>query len=692
MNRLSKFGLQNLILVAGVALVACQQTPPSASLSLQLAAVGTNYYLDCSATSNGTGTQASPWNTLTTVNATTFAAGSSVLIKRGTSCSGMLSPQGSGNASSINTIGAYGTGANPIIAGGSNQAAIKLYNQQHWRIENLETSGGNPYGVFISGNQAAIFERIQLINLTVHDVGGTATQKETGLVVVTGQSKDTAFNNVLIDGVTAYNTQQWSGIMVGGDNYESLGFTGSVANTNVTIQNSTVYNTYGDGIVLFHVTNGLIQNSIAHDVGKIPTTGVGTPNGIWTWWCNTCTVQYNEVYNVASPGYDGGAFDIDYWNDNNIVQYNYGHDNQGYCVAVLGAGGRATTNSIVRYNVCANNGRRAGWGWGLGSQQGDVWFNTWAGGSVDGVQVYNNTFYWNPASNEPVLVNKGANLSGTNPRFFRNNIVISTVDKLIWSDNTLSFNNNLYWFTGSTAPYWGYNGGWWTSLSSYAAGSGQDSQSLYANPNLNSLGYHAVGRPVAQYTLLSNSLAINAGVDLGNTGNKDFFGNTAPRSSGYDLGANESIFGNLIRNPSFETTTNWNHWWDSVVNLSSVAFYSSAGGHSGTKRLSHWSALGAYKQYTYQTLAGLPSGTYTLKTWLQTSGGLGKISFGAKNCNGSGIQELSLPTAFNGAWVQYSTQITVSSNSSSCEFFVWSESLGGATRWANFDDLELVKN
>jgi hypothetical protein len=682
--------MRYLILVLMAVFVACQQTTPE-SARLQLAATGITYYLDCAAASNGGGTQTSPWNSLGTVNATTFSPGSSLLLKRGTTCTGMLYPKGSGDSSSLNTIGAYGTGAAPIVSGGSNQAAIKLYNQQHWRIENLETTGGNPYGVFVSGNQAATFNRIQLVNLTVHDVGGVATQKETGLVVVTGQSKDTAFNDVLIDGISAYNTQQWSGILVGGDNYESLGFTGSVANSNVTIQNSTVYNTYGDGIVLFHVNNGLIQNSVAHDVGKIPNTGVGTPNGIWTWWCNTCTVQFNEVYNVASPSVDGGAFDIDYWNDNNIVQYNYGHDNQGYCIAVFGAGGRATTNSIVRYNVCANNGRLAGWGTGLGSRQGDFYLNTWNGGSVDGVQVYNNTFYWDPASNEPVVVNKGTNLTGSSPRVFRNNIIVSTVDKLIWSDSSLSFNNNLYWYTGSTSPYWGYNNGWWTSLASYATATGQDAQSLYANPLLNSLGYHAVGKPTTQYTLQAASPAINAGVNLGNMGSRDFFGNTAPKSSGFDLGANESAFGNLIQNPSFENAaSNWNNWWDSGINPASVAYFSSQGGRTGTNRLTHWSAQTAYKQYTFQPITGLPSGTYTLKTWLQTSGGLGKISLGAKNCNGAGIQELSLPTAANGTWVQYSTQVTLSG--ANCEIFVWSESAGGAQRWANFDDLELVKN
>src|SRR5689334_21481087 len=73
----------------------------------QIAHAAGTYYVDCSAGSNGNGTQASPWNTLTTVNATTFAAGDSILLKRGTTCHGQLWPKGSGVSGSPITLDAY---------------------------------------------------------------------------------------------------------------------------------------------------------------------------------------------------------------------------------------------------------------------------------------------------------------------------------------------------------------------------------------------------------------------------------------------------------------------------------------------------------------------------------------------------------------------------------------------------------
>ncbi|MGA7929792.1 MAG: hypothetical protein WCA20_27840, partial [Candidatus Sulfotelmatobacter sp.] len=73
------------------------------------------YYLDCSAGQNGDGSQASPWNSLMSVNAYTFLPGDRLLLNRGTACNGALTPQGSGAANAPIVIDAYGTGAQPVI-------------------------------------------------------------------------------------------------------------------------------------------------------------------------------------------------------------------------------------------------------------------------------------------------------------------------------------------------------------------------------------------------------------------------------------------------------------------------------------------------------------------------------------------------------------------------------------------------
>ncbi|HVF25267.1 MAG TPA: hypothetical protein VNA23_05215, partial [Anaerolineales bacterium] len=95
------------------------------------------YYVDCSTATNGTGTQASPWNNLTTVNARTFAPGDNLLFKRGTTCTGFFYFSSAGTSSNRITIGAYGTGSLPIINGNFAQAAVELMNPSYVTMKDL---------------------------------------------------------------------------------------------------------------------------------------------------------------------------------------------------------------------------------------------------------------------------------------------------------------------------------------------------------------------------------------------------------------------------------------------------------------------------------------------------------------------------------------------------------------------------
>jgi len=168
-------------------------------------AAGNIYYVDSVNgidTNNGTSTSTA-WKTLSKVTSTTFVAGDKILLKRGQTFTGMLWPKGSGTSGSPIGIGSYGTGTLPIISAGVNSAAIKLYNQEYWTIDSIETTGGDPYGIFISGDIANnILDYFRITNCVVHNVGGEATtpnDKSNGLIimaVINGQQ----FNDVVIDG------------------------------------------------------------------------------------------------------------------------------------------------------------------------------------------------------------------------------------------------------------------------------------------------------------------------------------------------------------------------------------------------------------------------------------------------------------------------------------------------------------
>lgn len=436
---------------------------------------GTTYHVDCAAGSDaapGTTAEAA-WRTTAKVSATTFAPGDAVLFRRGTRCSGMLWPKGSGEAGRPIRIGSYGRGARPVIDGGGEPAAIKLFNQQGWEIEDVETTGGRLHGVSIGGD-AGRLKHFRLRNAVVHDVTGEVTTKLSGLVAILADGAAT-IEDVVIDGVIAHHTTQWAGVIVRGASRENRA-------RDVTVRNTIVHDVFGDGIVLFQVENGLIEKSAAWLTGLQPVQTIGTPNGIWTWRCRKCTVQLTEGFFVDSPGVDGGVYDIDWGNDDNVVQHNYGHDAQGYCASVFGAAREVTTNSVVRYNVCVNNGRSPK----LALRQGDLYISTWDGGALDGVLVHNNTFYWNPPIDAPAVRMDQAEFTGSRPNRFSNNVVHSRVPSMIHSSTRLRFEGNVYWYAGSDSPRWSYGG---AELSSAVGGE-------FVDPRLDALLRPVPGSPL----------------------------------------------------------------------------------------------------------------------------------------------------------------------------------------------------
>ena len=510
--------------------------PPTNPTPPTVAAVS---YVDCSAPTNGTGTQTSPWNTLASVSATTFNAGDQLLFKRGMTCSGLLAPLGSGTTASPIVIDAYGTGPQPIIDGGMNAAAIELNNQQGWEINNLEVVGGNYYGILINDvTPSTTYTHFRLTNLNIHGAHFATVNLDDSSEVLFSLGYGDAFTDVVIDGVVAHDSEVSDGILVvAGDAWGS-----GVLGNNITIQNSTAYNVDGNGMVIEAATNGLEQNNVAYNTGHCALRTGCSPNssaGIWEQFCHGCIVQNNESYlNQTWDGFDGSDYDIDVWDSNMIVQYNYGHDSAGYCVSTFSAINVVGTDNIIRYNVCSNNSQLVN-----SSDPCEIDISTWEGGTLNGLQIYNNTIYFNPGTPGAAIHTSYATFSGSNPNLIENNIIYSTVPWLINTTSDFKLDNNIYFTTGA-APDWNLDGTDYTSLASYQSVTGQDAHSLFTDPMVTTPTYHSVARPTSAFTLLPGSPAIGSGSDVCasipapcSMGTQDFWGNPLPTSSGFNIGA-----------------------------------------------------------------------------------------------------------------------------------------------------------
>jgi hypothetical protein len=178
----------------------------------------------------------------------------------------------------------------------------------------------------------------------------------------------------------------------------------------------------------------------------------------------------------------------------------------------------------VRYNVCVNNGRSPK----LARRQGDLFLSTWDGGTLDGVRIHNNTFYWNPPIDVPVVQMDHADFTGSRPNVFQGNLIHSAVPSMIHTSDALRFDRNLYWHVGSREPRWSYGGREHVGFPAYRRDSGQDAAGLFADPKLT-----ATMRP------RSASPAIDAGASVGGGETGDAFGTPVPRGKAPDIGAVE---------------------------------------------------------------------------------------------------------------------------------------------------------
>jgi hypothetical protein len=523
-------------------------------------AAGTIYYIDCvggNDANNGMSTS-SPWKTFTNTNSRTFQPGDQILLKRGTLCYGIgtLKPLGSGTTANPITIGAYGTGALPHIDCGTGSpyfSCVLVKDQEAWVIRDLEVSGtpvdkfNGPAGIYIENTIAGAKSYFRIYNVIAHDlyygisISGYKSGNSGELYgSITGNN--TAYiNDVVIDGVEAYNNTG-KGIHLTG-NWSRNDKAGSYAfphNTNITVRNSNLHNNGGDGIVMACSDNVLVEYVTANYNG-----GTGDDRyGIWPWMSANSTVQFSEAaFNETSTNKGGGGLDCDYGTINCVMQYNYAHDNQGPGILLIGYGGANLLNANVHYNLFVDNMWHA-----TAPDDGELVVF----GSVDNSVFHNNTIYARNRNNNPskfpavFLSTWGKFGSPTNLQIKNNIFYLDNNTRYVYQEvgGSYAFDYNLLYATsGSLRIRWGNTE--YTTLAAFQAATGQDAHSIYANPLLVNPG----GRNTSDYQIASNSLAVNAGTNLGALmGPRDFFGNPIPQGGAFDIGAHETGGGPLPTN------------------------------------------------------------------------------------------------------------------------------------------------
>lgn len=464
----------------------------------------TNFYVDKTIGSDANNglTVVTPWKTIQKA-ATMATANSIVHINAGIYYENVTVQTNGASGSPIVFTG-YG---GPVILDGtgtSGTTMLSISNRSNLTFENITIQ--NLVKSFARGisltTASGTCNNITFRNITVKNIKWTANSTDIPQdsnnawgMYIRGQSG--AITNLLIENCSVHdNVLGYS---------EALSVSGNV---NVfSIRNCTVYDNTNIGI---HISG--------------PSTGIGPQNGDITG--NICHGNISPIALSAGIYLDGPS-DI-------TVERNSCYENPiGIEVGCEKDG--ATQYVNVKNNLLYNN-RYSGLAVGgyTTATTGQVLYSTFRNNTL----FKNNSFTSGIAE---ITVSKASNC------VFEDNIVYSNnQDILLTMLNIQPQANNLFnyncWFTtdGDANDLTFYCGlATYDSFSQYKSGTGQDSNSVYANP-----GFLNTELPTPQLALLPESLCINIGNPvLSIVGEeKDYLGNPRIVNNVVDIGANEFGF------------------------------------------------------------------------------------------------------------------------------------------------------
>ncbi|MFF8377927.1 right-handed parallel beta-helix repeat-containing protein [Streptomyces sp. NPDC015661] len=464
------------------------------------AAAGGVTYVDCSRAAAGDGSQAAPFNSIGQANGKTYGPGDTLAFAAGTTCTGSLAPQGSGTAAAPVVLTGYGTGTLPVIDGGGAPNAVSLTNQDHWRISNLKLT--NPAstlarrtGLRISATDGTAHRGFDIGNLVIDRVAGQTNKNSPttedfvqSAAIVTGASgTNSTLNDVHVHDNQISNT--------GGGGLKIRVGAMAVKGTGVLIENNTVKDVGGDGIIASYAESPMIQYNNASGVGNgvYPFSG-GNFAGIWVLGDHNPTIQKNAVYGITRMSVaDSQAFDCDWGNTGTCtIQYNFSRDNiGGFFLDCDGCGTIGGAQQIIRYNISENDCRMS---------------SVSAGRSA--LHMYNNVVY---------CTDKKFSITLPDESVVENNVWVGTTDSRLPTGAGISWLWNV--FQGVPRPT--------------ANGIAGDPQ--FVNPGTGGDTIHSVDG----YKLRATSPGLNNGSVISGNGGRDYWGNpvsatTKPHRGAYN--------------------------------------------------------------------------------------------------------------------------------------------------------------
>jgi hypothetical protein len=598
------------------------------------------YYIDATGGSDansGTSTN-DAWQTLARASTDypqTYNPGDEILLKRGETFTGqLLLHQVKGSTALPISIGAYGTGSDPIIAGSGGNHSIRMTYPEYLEVQDLEITGE---GISVSAyweNGTNTYDHLYFRNLNIHDITGSTSN---ALSLVTSSLGGAKFDDILIEGCTISNVVGKS-ITINKWQIDNTFF-----HSNVIISNNTIK---GGGIQLGKISGESVvrDNSITGSNGSDGLTD--TDSGLWIWNCRDLLIERN-VFEGARGANDACGVHIDIANEDCVIQYNLSRDNEGGFAEILGS----SSNNVYRYNISINDGAREN-GVNGAYQDGKMFFlGGYMGVGNPKEGPYNNYIYNNTIFTKASIVSKFQVDDTASGALIANNIIYiegSTSNLTLSSTATnILFKNNLV-YQGKVpgAPF--------TVTDTSSA------DPIFTNPGwLSAMAYVPANtnQVVDQGITITNLPGDAIGLDVGFAVTEDYFGN--PIYGAPDMGA--------IEVSSLSALAGWHTWTVADAAITNQSPNETLSGYAGNMGASLIGSGGGQKTVatesgdnTYGSATRIASRTEDSSVLLQASdegnNDLRRLDFLVTNNTGQNID-------LGSVHIQFDYRLTYGSNS-----------------------------
>jgi parallel beta-helix repeat protein len=285
-------------------------------------------YIDPLAAAGGNGSKAHPFNSW---NFGPLLAGTTYLQHAGTTASGTIIDSAAATAATAVVIGAYGSGAAPVLDG-----TVAFTGAAYGSVRGLSITNDTGAGIIVQNSSH--------ISVT----GNSIVNSQNGIWIndATGGDIDVAGN--------AVTNSADGGILVNGLPVN--------AHPAVTVSGNDVTNSGGDGIQI--VSNGVTVsgNHVSYSgLAMSGASGIQVYAGSATSGVGLHNVITGNVLldNHDATGQDGNGILLDQWTAHNVVSDNFAMGNDGAGIALYDSAHNSVSGNVVGDNAADSGGTHA---------------------------------------------------------------------------------------------------------------------------------------------------------------------------------------------------------------------------------------------------------------------------------------------------------------------------------------------